>query len=381
MHYRQFGKLDWRASALGFGCMRLPSLNNDHAKIDEPEAIKIIRHAVDQGVNYLDTAYGYHSGTSELLVGRALKDGYREKVKLATKMPAWLVKSAADFDKFLDEQLQKLQTDHIDFYLLHGLGKDRWNHLQSLEVIPWAKKAIDSGRIRHLGFSFHDNLEAFKEIVDATGLWDFCQIQYNYMDVNEQAGTQGLQYAAAKGLAVVVMEPLLGGKLANPPDPVKVLWDAAPTQRPPVEWALEWLWNQPEVSLVLSGMSTLEQVQENLVYAGQSQAGLLQPEELALVDQVRQAYLKISPIPCTKCEYCLPCPNGLKIPKLFEIFNTSFMYGDLDGGRRSYQWVPEAERANNCGQCHQCEDLCPQHILVSDWMVKVHEVLGEGKAF
>jgi uncharacterized protein len=379
MQYRQFGKLDWKVSALGFGCMRLPSLEADHSKIDEPEASKLVRHAIDHGVNYLDTAYGYHGGNSERLVGQALKDGYREKVKLATKLPAWLVKSAADFDKFLNEQLAKLQTDHIDFYLLHGLGKERWDSLLSLGILPWAEAAIDSGRIRHLGFSFHDKLPVFKEIVDATRLWDFCQIQYNYMDINEQAGTEGLQYAAAKGLAVVVMEPLLGGKLANPPDPIKVLWDTAKTSRPAVEWALEWLWNQPEVSLVLSGMSTLQQVEENLVYASRSQAGLLQPDELTLIDQVRAAYLQISPIPCTKCEYCLPCPNGLKIPRLFEIYNASAMYGDLAGGRRSYQWVPDAERANNCTQCRQCEDLCPQRILVSDWMVKIHAVLGEGK--
>ncbi len=382
MQYRQFGKLDWKASALGFGCMRLPSVDGDHSKINEPEALKIVRHAIDQGVNYLDTAYVYHSGNSERLVGLALKDGYRDKVRLATKMPAMLVKLSADFDKFLNEQLEKLQTDHIDFYLLHGLGEERWRNLQSLGILPWAEKTIASGRIRHLGFSFHDKLQTFKEIVDATSLWDFCQIQYNYMDVNEQAGTEGLKYAASRDLAVVVMEPLLGGKLANPPQPILAMWDTALNKRPPVEWALEWLWNQPEVSLVLSGMSTLQQVEENLVYASRSQVGLLRSEELALIDQVRQAYLKISPIPCTKCEYCLPCPNGLNIPRLFEIFNSSFMYGDLQGGRRAYQqWVPEAERANNCGQCHQCEDLCPQHILVSDWMVRVHEVLGEGKAF
>ena len=379
MQYRQFGKLDWKGSALGFGCMRLPSLEADHSKIDEPEAIKIVRHAIDQGVNYLDTAYAYHGGNSERVVGLVLKDGYREKVKLATKMPAWLVKSSDDFDKFLNEQLQKLQTDHIDFYLLHALGKERWDMLQSFDLLAWAEKAIASGRIRHLGFSFHDKLPVFKEIVDATNLWDFCQIQYNYMDINEQAGREGLQYAAAKGLAVVVMEPLLGGKLATPPQPVQALWETAGIPRPAVEWALEWLWNQPEVSLVLSGMSTLQQVDENLVYASRSQTGLLQPDELALIDQVRETYLKISPIPCTKCEYCLPCPHGLKIPRLFEIYNTSFMFGDLDGGRRSYQWVPELERANNCDQCHQCEDLCPQHILISDWMEKVHAVLGEGK--
>ena len=231
MQYRKFGKLDWSVSALGFGCMRLPTLGAP-ANIDEPEATRMLHAAIDQGVNYVDTAYPYHGGQSEFFVGRALKAGnYRDRVKLATKLPCWKVETAQDFDLLLNEQLGKLQTDHIDFYLLHGLGKERWHKMRDLGVLAWSEKAIASGRIRHLGFSFHDTYDTFQEIVDAYDRWTFCQIQYNYMDIDNQAGTRGLQYAAGKGLAVVIMEPLLGGRLVNPPAPVQSVWDAAPEKR------------------------------------------------------------------------------------------------------------------------------------------------------
>ena len=267
MQYRPFGKLDWKVSALGFGAMRLPILENDSSKIDEAEAIRMIRYAIDEGVNYIDTAYPYHGGASEPLVGRALQDGYRERVRLATKLPIWLVESPADFDKFLNEQLTRLQTDHIDFYLLHGLNKTNWPKMQSLNVINWLEQARASGRIRHIGFSFHDSVDVFKQIVDGYDHWDFCQIQYNYMDIERQAGTEGLKYAAARGLGVIVMEPLLGGRLVEPPEVVQEIWDSAPVKRTPANWALQWVWDQPEVPLILSGMSTMQQVEQNVASA------------------------------------------------------------------------------------------------------------------
>ena len=377
MQFRPFGKLDWKVSALGFGCMRLPILENDHSVINEEEAARMVHLAIDQGVNYLDTAYMYHQGNSERFLGKALKNGYREKVRLATKLPVHQVKSLADCDRLLNEQLDRLQTDHIDYYLLHGLNGESWRSMQSIGIIPWAQGAIASGRIHYLGFSFHDKLPAFKEIITASDLWSFCQIQYNFMDINEQAGTEGLKFAADHGLAVIVMEPLLGGKLANPTPAIQALWDQANPRRSPVEWALDWLWNQPEVSMVLSGMSTLSQVTENLVYADRSKVDCLSSDEGALIDKVRDAYQQISPIPCTKCEYCLPCSNGLPIPQIFDIYNNVFKYGDLQGGKRSYGWLPESERANNCTECGQCEDLCPQHIAIRDWMVTIHKTLGE----
>lgn len=387
MEYRRFGKLDWRASALGFGCMRLPTVGGDNASIDETEATRLLHTAIDQGVNYLDTAYGYHGGNSERLVGRALLGGYRERVHLATKMPCWLVKSGEDFDRYLNEQLEKLQTDHIDFYLLHGLGAERWHNVRDLGVIPWLERAIGDGRIRHAGFSFHDNLTAFKEIVDAYDGWTMCQIQYNYMDVQEQAGTEGLIYASAKGLAVVVMEPLRGGKLANPPETVRQMFDDGSTQgieslrRSPAGWALRWLWNQPQVSVVLSGMSTQQQVQENIASAAVSNSNAMSADDLALVDKVRDAYKGMCPIPCTKCSYCMPCPNGLNIPQLFDIFNNAVMYNAFEEGRWRYDHMRPEERASNCGKCLKCEELCPQHIEVSQWMERIHPVLGEKQPY
>jgi predicted aldo/keto reductase-like oxidoreductase len=375
MQYRPFGKVDFRVSALGFGCMRLPILNGDYAQIDEPEALRMLRHAIDCGVNYVDTAYGYHRGNSERFVGRALLDGYRQKVALATKLPVWLVKEPADFERLFTEQIGRLQTEHIDFYLLHALGAKSWHTVYDLGVLDWIEKTRLSGRIHHIGFSFHDTFDAFKEIVDAYAGWDFAQIQYNYMDINEQAGTAGLKYAAQRGMAMVVMEPLLGGKLVRPPEAVQALWDSAPLHRSPADWALQWLWNQPEVSVVLSGMSAYQQVEENLVSAGASATSQLSPADLALVEKVRAKTQELCAVPCTHCDYCQPCPNKINIPRLFELYNNASMYNTLDESRREYARMPMEERADMCLDCDECEDKCPQHIPISAWMPQVHEAL------
>ncbi|NOZ27596.1 MAG: aldo/keto reductase [Chloroflexi bacterium] len=380
MQYRHFGKLDWRPSALGFGAMRLPTTDpEDRAKIDEVRATRMIRYAIDHGVNYVDTAYPYHNGESERFLGRALKDGYREKIHLATKLPMWAIETTADADRILDEQLGKLQTDHIDFYLFHGLRRERWELIQRLDLLSWAEKVQAQGKVRYLGFSFHDTFDVFKEIIDGYEGWTFCQIQYNYMDIENQAGMQGLKYAASKGLAVVVMEPLLGGRLVNPPDAVQAVWDEAPVVRTPQEWALLWLWNQPEVSVVLSGMSTMAHVIENVAVAGWSGVGKLSEEELALVDRVRATYQALCPIPCTKCEYCLPCTVELNIPRLFDILNQGAMFGRLEEARQQYQRLSPEEQAAACIQCQECEAKCPQSIPISEWMVHVHAILGEGE--
>jgi hypothetical protein len=360
--------------------MRLPTRGEDNKDIDEPESTRMLRHAIDAGLNYVDTAYPYHGGNSELFVGRALQDGYRERVKLATKLPCWKVKATEDFDRYLDEQLEKLQTDHIDFYLLHALNKDSWQKMRDLEVLKRAEGALSDGRIRYLGFSFHDEYEVFEEIVDAYD-WTFCQIQYNYMDIENQAGTKGLRHAAAKGLAVVIMEPLLGGKLVNPPNPIQALWDSAPAKRAPADWALQWLWNQPEVAVVLSGMSTMQHVEENIASADVAGIGTLAPNELALFDQVRKKYDELCPIPCTKCGYCMPCPNGVDIPRNFAVYNEGVMYEKPDKAREGYKWIDEEKRASACIQCRECEEKCPQSILISEWMPIVHEVLGEGQPY
>jgi predicted aldo/keto reductase-like oxidoreductase len=382
MQYRRFGKLDWKASALGFGCMRLPTEGGDSANINEAETIRMIHYAIDHGVNYFDTAYSYHGGNSERVLGRALKGGHREKVRVATKLPCWKVEAAGDFDPLLNEQLEKLQTDHIDFYLLHGLNGNRWPKMRDLGVLDWAAGAIADGRIGYLGFSFHDTYDAFKEIVDAHN-WTFCQVQHNYMDVEYQAGTKGLQYAAAKGMAVVIMEPLLGGALVDPPPQIQALWNSAAKKRSAADWALQWLWNQPEVSVVLSGMSAMQQVEENVACADASGVGTLTAEELALVARVRVKFEELCPILCTQCEYCMPCPNGVNIPRNFKTYNGGLIYDKLDHARGIYRWLSQDMHAgaDACIQCCECEDKCPQSIPISEWMPVVRQVLGEGKPY
>jgi predicted aldo/keto reductase-like oxidoreductase len=381
MQYRTFGRLDWKPSALGFGAMRLPTIDGDPGKIDEPEATRMIRYAIDQGVNYVDTAYTYHQETSEPFLGRALQEGYRERIRLATKLPSWKVEGPEDFDRYLGEQLKRLRTEHIDFYLLHSLNAGSWAKIRDLGVLRWAEGALADGRIGHLGFSFHDKYEVFKEIVDASDSWTFCQIQYNFMDIEYQAGTKGLEYAASRGLAVVVMEPLRGGLLArNVPPAVQEILDSAPRKRSPADWALQWVWNHPEVSVVLSGMSTMEQVKQNVASAGQSGPGALRDEELELVARVRDKYRELGRIPCTDCQYCLPCPNGVNIPRVFEIYNDAKIYGDEQSARSSYAWLDEEQRANLCLECEECLEKCPQQIEIPDWLSKAHELLRGGEA-
>jgi predicted aldo/keto reductase-like oxidoreductase len=382
MQYRKFGKLDWQVSALGFGCMRLPT-TGAHADIDEAEATRMLHFAIDHGVNYIDTAYPYHGGNSERLVGKALCEGnYRQKVRLATKLPCWHVETASDFDRYLNEQLTKLQTDHIDFYLLHALNQNTWNKMCDLDIFPKAEQAIADGRIGHLGFSFHDSYEIFQEIVDGYEGWTFCQIQYNYMDIEERAGTRGLKYAASKDLAVVIMEPIRGGRLVNPPPSIQSIWDTAKQKRSPADWALQWVWNHPEVSLALSGMSAMIHVEENLASADASAVHSLNEEDLKLIGKVREKYRQLCPIPCTRCEYCMPCPNGVIIPQVFEVYNDGGMYDKPDWARDVYNhWVKAEERADNCIACQECEELCPQKIPISQWMPVVHGTLTENKPF
>jgi predicted aldo/keto reductase-like oxidoreductase len=383
MQYRKFGKLDWKGSALGFGAMRLPVIDRNPVNVDEPEAIRMFRYAIDHGVNYIDSAYGYHGGKSEVAVGKALKDGYRQKVRVATKLPSWLVQSPQDYDRFLNEQLERLQTGKIDYYLLHGLSKERWAKLRDLGVLRWAEGAMSDGRIGGLGFSFHDEFSAFKEIIDAYDNWTLCQMQYNFMDVNYQAGNRGLKYAAAKGLAVVIMEPLRGGRLSRkPPESVVKLWSSSPKKHTPAEWALLWVWNHPEVSVVLSGMSAMEQVIENVASADLSGPGTLTADDLALIDRVREVYRASSPIPCTGCRYCMPCLNGVEIPRIFEIYNDAIMYDDPSTARFFYRGpngLKEEQRAEQCIECETCVETCPQNIQIPEWLKKAHELLGPPK--
>ena len=382
MKYRIFGKLDWKPSALGFGCMRLPVTDNQPsgANIDEVLSVEMIRHAIDKGVNYIDTAYPYHQGKSEIVTGKALRDGYRERVKLATKLPVWLVNEPADFDRLLGEQLDKLSTDHIDFYLLHALTKKRWtDSVLKHDLLKKAQAAIKDGRIHYLGFSFHDSYEVFEEILKSYD-WTFCQIQYNYMDINNQAGTSGLKLAADRGIGVVVMEPLMGGNLANPPAAVRAAMGKVADHYSPADLALKWIWNQPEVSLVLSGMSTMEQVVENLRSADESAADSFKKAEHDAISALRKSFSSRIAVPCTNCKYCMPCPNGVDIPANFEFFNHAYLFDDFAGAKFRYSaYLNQSERSDNCISCGECEDKCPQQIQISSWMPKVTEMLAPGK--
>ncbi|UCH02729.1 MAG: aldo/keto reductase [Candidatus Bathyarchaeota archaeon] len=388
MKYRQFGKLKWKVSALGFGAMRLPLLSEERGNIDEATAIKMLRYAIDHGVNYLDTAYLYHNGNSERVVGKALKDGYREKVRLATKMPIRLLEAETDLDRVFQEQLSKLQTDHLDFYLFHGLREATWPKVRDFNVLQWAEKEKAAGRIRHLGFSFHDKYEVFKEIIDSYDGWTFCQIQYNYVDTDSSArtpGTRGLKYAASQGLAVVAMEPIQGGNLAvKPPEAIEALWNITKTKRTPAEWALQWLWHQPEVSVALSGMSTMTHVIENLNSANRSKPHILTGSELQLISRVREKYLASGFIGCTNCGYCVPCPEGVAIPEILALYN---QYYTKQGDTNAQQAIlntyddtisPET-RAERCARCGVCEDKCSQQLPIRHLIARATRIFTKNE--
>lgn len=373
MEYRPFGKLGFDISRFGVGCMRLPTVAAT-GEIDEARAIAMLRHAIDSGVNYFDTAYPYHGGKSELLVAKALADGYRDRVKLATKLPSWLIEKTEDFDRLLDEQLKKLGTDHIDFYLLHGLDAERWPKLVSLGALSFLDRAVKDGRIRYPGFSFHDDFPAFRTIIDAYD-WKMCQIQLNILDEFNQAGVEGLKYAGAKGIPVVVMEPLRGGNLAqNIPPEAQAIWDEKPLAHGAVEWAFRWLYNFPEVAVILSGVSNMEQLDANLeIFAG-SAPGVMTQEDFDRVRRVRQVYEDRIRVGCTGCEYCMPCPSGVSIPRIFHLYNDASVFGRLEGARAELaRMESEGKGPSACVACGHCESVCPQHLHVID---KLREAAG-----
>ncbi len=371
------GKRGPEVSILGFGCMRLPVIDNDESKINEPEATRLLRYAIDHGVNYVDTAWGYHGGNSELWLGRALGDGYREKVFLATKLPSWLVETRDDCDKLLARQLERLQTDHIDFYLLHAVNKKNWETYRKIGVGDFLDSALNDGRIKYAGFSFHDTYEVFERVINGYD-WTFCQIQYNFMDEHEQAGRKGLELAAGKGIGVIVMEPLRGGNLAKePPREIKKIWKSAPVNRSYAEWALRWVWNHPDVSMLLSGMNAIEQVKENIAIASQVQPGCLLSNDLPIFAKVREAFRARIPVECTGCGYCMPCPYGVNIPICHRFYNEAVMYDNKASAKRVYHLLLKPEnQASSCVECGECEEKCPQNIQIMNNLKKVHTLLG-----
>ncbi|WP_340819951.1 aldo/keto reductase [Methanolobus sp. WCC4] len=365
-----------KLSILGFGAMRLPM--KEDMSIDEAKATEQLRYAIDNGVNYVDTAWPYHMGESEPFLASALAEGYREKVRLATKLPTWLVNSREDMDRFLNSQLERLNTDHIDYYLIHGLNGGSWEKMKELGVTGFLDNAKADGRIINAGFSFHGNGKDFPVIVDAYD-WDFCQIQYNYMDERNQAGTEGLEYAASKGLGVIIMEPLRGGNLASPvPPEVEGIWNEAQTERSAAEWGLRWVWDHPEVTVVLSGMNELSQIQENLRIADEAEPNTLTESDLQLVGNVESKYREMMKAGCTGCRYCMPCPASVDIPTCLDTYNNLHMFKDEMSSKMMYAMrlagvvsLDEPHFASQCVKCGECLERCPQDLPIPDLLEEV----------
>jgi predicted aldo/keto reductase-like oxidoreductase len=385
MHVRKVPKTGDELSVLGFGFMRLPAKKRGGG-IDEERAIRQLRYAIDHGVNYVDTAPAYHLGKSEQILARALEDGYRKKVRIATKLPPWSVRTRGDMDRILDGQLATLKTRHIDYYLLHSLTKESFSRLKSLGVLEFLTAARQDGRIKNAGFSSHADLATFKEIVDSYD-WTFCQIQYNYLDEYNQAGTEGLEYAHGRDLAVMVMEPLRGGNLAGPvPDDIQRIWDRAPVRRPPAEWALRWVWDHPGVTVVLSGMNDERHIDENLRAAEDAYPRSLSLDDLSRIARVRDTYNKLMKIGCTGCRYCLPCPAGVDIPGCFSLYNARFLFPHDNSAKFQYfgrhgGLMGGVSYAGLCRACGRCEKACPQHLRIRELLHDVSLEMEGGMRF
>jgi predicted aldo/keto reductase-like oxidoreductase len=375
MEYVNYGKTGLKVSRFGLGCMRFPQ--------DEQDAIAMVRYAIDHGVNYLDTAYVY--GNSEVIVGKALKDGYRAKTNIATKSPIFMIQGPADFERCLDEELVRLGTDHIDVYLLHNLGAENWDKVKRFGGIEFLDRMIQKGKILHKGFSVHNTLDAYKEILNASSSWEMAQIQLNILDEKYQAGVEGLKYGAAKGIATVIMEPLRGGNLVNnvPPE-VTELINSYSEKRSLAEWCFRWLYNMSEATVILSGCSALDQLKDNLRIFEDAKPNVMSPADLDLIKKIREVYESKVSIRCTGCRYCMPCPNDVEIPEIFKLFNSLNIVKGGNGWNEKAlymgSFVGKGKGADKCVECHQCEEHCPQNLKIPDLLKDVHAELSKAPA-
>lgn len=368
MQYRK-NKKGEPLSLLGYGCMRM---TKKAGKIDLDKAVEEVGFAVKSGVNYFDTAYVYMG--NEIAVGEIFQRlGCREKINIATKLPHYLIKTLDGVERMFQEELKRLQTDYIDYYLMHMLDDvEAWEKLKSIGVDKWIEEKKSQGVIRQIGFSYHGNSDMFCKLIDVYE-WDFCQIQYNYMDENTQAGKKGLLYAASKGIPVIIMEPLRGGKLVDLlPDTARKLMAEEKSKKSPAEWAFKWLYNQPEVTCVLSGMNSIEMVQENVRIAAETNPGQFTQEEFDLLEKVKEEINKAIKVGCTGCGYCMPCPYGVDIPGAFRSYNNMYTENKKSGRREYIQntlFRKEYTDASLCRKCGRCEQHCPQHIPIRQELI------------
>jgi predicted aldo/keto reductase-like oxidoreductase len=368
MQYRKMGKLGIEVSAFGIGCMRFPMYTNEEGKkvVDQALANKIIHTAIENGVNYLDTAYVYSDRQAEKVLGKALEGGWREKVYVATKLPIWDCHKPDDLPRLYEEQRTNLGVDCIDFYLVHALNRDQWHRMRDLGVREFLTDLKAQGKIKYACFSFHDNYEAFEEILNDYD-WDMCQIQFNYMDVNNQATIKGVELAGEKNIPIVIMEGLLGGRLANVPDTVQAVFDSYPEKRSAVEWAFRWLCNFPQVGTVLSGVTNMEQTMDNLAIFDRTGVNIMSQEELDIVNKAREEYLRRTKVGCTGCRYCMPCPCGVDIPAIFGAWNEAFKYNtNISGNGHYHRMVSEGKGADQCVECGACMEMCPQQLNIPE---------------
>lgn len=382
MQKRIVKKTQEELSALGFGAMRLPTKNG---MIDKENARKQIYHAIDHGVNFIDTAVPYHGGGSETFLGEILSGDYRERVNISTKMPHWSIKNYEDMEKSLKQQLKNLQTECIDYYFIHNMNKITFDRLEKIGLLEFLDKSKKEGKIRNTGFSFHGSKVEFKPIVDSYG-WDACMLQFNYMDENIQAGIDGVKYAHSKGMAVIAMEPLKGGILAGKmPEKVEKIWDGSEIKRTSANWAFRWVLNHPEITCVISGMNTMDQINENLEIASEVQPDSLTNNELSRYTQVKKVIQDLMKINCTSCGYCLPCPAGVDIPGCFSIYNEKYLFQDRKAGinyilRTGGIFDNQPSHASMCNDCGKCLKACPQNLEIPELLNEVSGDLG-GRGF
>lgn len=364
-----------KISRLGFGCMRFKTFDNDNSKIDKKLASKLLLEAINEGLTYIDTAYPYHNKMSEKFVGEFLEENnIRDQIKLATKLPCWLINTKDDFYKIFDEQLDNLRTSYFDFYLLHSLDIKRFRQMVDLGVFDFLDELKEKGLVRNIGFSFHDEYEAFEEIIKAYP-WDFCQIQLNYLDINLQAGMKGYNLTKNMGIPVVVMEPIKGGRLANPPAEIKELIGDF-SDLSPAQLALKFVLDLDNVMTVLSGMNDINQVRENLKIADQVEINKLSEKEKSFYQKAREIYKSKEKIDCTSCEYCLPCTVEINIPKIFALWNNAFLYDEEEKSKKAFEeYLIDGVSPDSCIECGKCENICPQSLEIIEELRKANEFL------